>query len=175
MYRNMLHIKIILANIMIIIMNIIFLDFDGVLDTATYDAYLVSNGMSSVDRNGRPIFSPKCISNLTKIIKATDAKVVVTSSWKYMDFYQDLLKMWKERNMPGEMIDVTPNISEHRGDEIEAWLSDCPESCNYVILDDLGHASFNANQLDRLVVINPWIGITDKNADMAIEILKKNS
>ena len=52
-------------------MNIIFLDFDGVLDTASYDVYLVRKGMPECDENGRPVFDPKRIENLKHIIAAT--------------------------------------------------------------------------------------------------------
>lgn len=34
-------------------MNIIFLDFDGVLATASYDMYLVNNNYSECDEDGR--------------------------------------------------------------------------------------------------------------------------
>ena len=62
-------------------MNIIFLDFDGVLDTASYDVYLVRKGMPECDEKGRPVFDPKRIENLKHIIAATGADIVVTSDW----------------------------------------------------------------------------------------------
>ena len=34
-------------------MNIIFLDFDGVLATTSYDMYLVNNNYSECDEDGR--------------------------------------------------------------------------------------------------------------------------
>lgn len=42
--------------------NIVFLDFDGILDTASYDMYLVHNGLPECDNKGRPVFDPKCLS-----------------------------------------------------------------------------------------------------------------
>ena len=63
-------------------MNIIFLDFDGVMDTASYDAYLVKNDLPECDADGRPLFDPKSIDNLNKIIEQTGADIVVTSDWK---------------------------------------------------------------------------------------------
>ncbi len=154
-------------------MNIIFLDFDGVMDTGYYDSYLVSNNLPECDENGRPIFDPLCIENLKILVDATKADVVVTSDWKYMDKYEELLEMWRERQIPGFMRDTTPNVSQHRGDEIQQWLANCGEPCNYVIIDDLGAENFNENQLDKLVLVNPYTGLDQEATQKAIAILKR--
>lgn len=156
-------------------MNIIFLDFDGVMDTASYDMYLVRKGMPECDEKGRPVFDPKCIENLKHIIAATGADIVVTSDWKYIDSYEDLLEMWQLREMPGFMTDTTPNVSKHRGDEIARWLNECKEDCNYAIIDDLGVDNFNTDQLDKLVVVNPFYGLNENAAQQAIDIINKQN
>ena len=51
-------------------MKIIFLDFDGVMDTAYYDMVLVSKGLQEVDEYG-VLFDPACVSNLETIIRNT--------------------------------------------------------------------------------------------------------
>ncbi|MDO4171471.1 MAG: HAD domain-containing protein [Prevotellaceae bacterium] len=153
-------------------MNIIFLDFDGVMATASYDMYLVKNHYSECDDNGRVKFDPKCIANLKKMIDETNANVVITSDWKYIDTYESLLTMWKQRKMPGFMIDVTPNVSKHRGTEITRWLEECDVDCNYVIIDDLDAENFTENQQSKLVVVNPWSGLDEEVARRAIIILK---
>lgn len=153
-------------------MNIVFLDFDGVLDTASYDMYLVRNGLPECDEKGRPVFDPRCIENLKQIVDSTNADIVVTSDWKYIDSYEDLLEMWRIRCMPGFMTDLTPNVSKHRGDEIARWLNECDVECNYVIIDDLNSENFNKDQLERLVTVNPHYGL-DKEATLkAISIIK---
>lgn len=152
-------------------MNIVFLDFDGVLDTASYDMYLVRNGLPECDEKGRPVFDPRCIENLKQIVDSTNADIVVTSDWKYIDSYEDLLEMWRIRCMPGFMTDLTPNVSKHRGDEIARWLNECDVECNYVIIDDLNSENFNKDQLERLVTVNPYYGL-DKEATLkAISII----
>ena len=154
-------------------MNIIFLDFDGVMDTARYCSYLERQGLSECDNKGRPKFDPECIKSLGFIIEKTGADIVVTSNWKYIDSYKELLTMWEERKMPGFLTDVTPNISKHRGNDIDGWLKECGQSCNYVIIDDLPKDCFNAHQLDKLINVNPIIGLTQIDAEKAIEILRK--
>ena len=156
-------------------MKIIFLDFDGVMDTATYCYSLEKQGLSECDNKGRPKFDPECVRNLGFIIEKTGADIVVTSDWKYIDSYKDLLNMWEERKLPGFLTDVTPNISNHRGDDIDGWLKECGQSCNYVIIDDLPKDCFNSHQLDRLIAVNPTIGLTENDAETAIEILLTNN
>lgn len=156
-------------------MNIIFLDFDGVLDTATYDFMLISNGMSSCDGNGRPIFDPKCILNLERIIKATEAKIVVTSSWREIDSLIELRNMWIERKMPGEIMDVTPIIGgdRQRGDEIDQWLvSNGQRDAKYIIIDDLPIECFNPHHYNHFVPINPINGIMSEDVITAITLFQ---
>lgn len=80
--------------------------------------------------------------------------------------------MWEERNMPGFLTDVTPNVSKHRGNEIDAWLSDCREVTNYVIIDDLPKENFNHHQSAHLVAVDPYTGLNTTDAELAISILQ---
>ncbi len=154
-------------------MNIIFLDFDGVMNTASYDLYLVRNNLPECDDKGRPEFDPACVENRRRLIDLTKSDVVVTSDWKYIDKYEGLLQMWRERQMPGFMTDTTPNVSKHRGDEIQQWLVECGKPCNYVIIDDLGSENFKDNQLDKLVIVNYYYGLDKDATEKAIAILKR--
>ena len=153
-------------------MNIIFLDFDGVMATCAYCNYLEKCGEAECDSKGRPWFDPSCTENLRKIIDATDADVVVTSDWKYIDKYDDLLRLWKERNMPGCLIDVTADVSKRRGDEIDAWLRECIAECNYVIIDDLDESNFNPHQLPYLLRVASVAGLDEEAVRGAISILR---
>ena len=153
-------------------MKIIFLDFDGVMDTARYELILRISGRPSVDAYGT-IFDPECVWNLRQIIDKTGAKIVVSSSWKSIMSFEELLDMWKKRNLPGEVIDTTPYNLEcrNRGDEIDLWLQGCQEECQYVILDDIDGSNFNEHQLERLVVVDAVKGLDEVAAEKAIEKL----
>ena len=157
-------------------MKVIFLDFDGVMDTAYYDHVLAKEGKPGNDEYGI-IFDPNSIQNLKHIIEMTGADIVVTSSWKYFMSYKDFLDMWEARKLPGFVTDVTPNIhgSRLRGDEIDAWLKDCKSECQYIILDDLGAENFNVHQIQRLLVVNPFYGIDEDIADRAIRLLNQTN
>ena len=154
-------------------LKIIFLDFDGVLDTAFYDSYLEQHNMPSCDESGRPIFDPVCIGYLKQIVETTNAQIVVSSDWKYYDSLEDLRKMWESRQMYGNLFDVAPNLKISRGAEICGWINGKANISNYVIIDDLGFENFNEDQLDYLVTVNPFYGIDDVICQRAIEILNK--
>ena len=157
-------------------MKIIFLDFDGVMDTAYYDHILSKEGLPGNDSFGI-VFDPICVRNLKEIIDKTGADIVVTSSWKYFMTYKDFLDMWEFRNLPGFVTDVTPTptVRRNRGDEIDAWLNECDVECQYVIIDDFDGSNFNEHQLSRLLVVNPFNGIDEDIAKRAIQLLSDSS
>lgn len=127
--------------------NIIFLDFDGVLNHQEF--YDKIKGKPSSDEFGG-LFDEQSIINLGNIIKITEeksgipTKIVVSSSWRMgstkdrsIQGLEYLKAMWRKRGYPGEVIDRTPyfdlatypkmeNIesipSSPRGVEIKWWL-----------------------------------------------------
>ena len=81
--------------------KIIFLDIDGVLSPRWWNSDKQSDNYGC-------LFDAKAVANFAKIIEKTDAEIVVSSSWKLMGF-QALQDMWKNRELPGEIIGITPN------------------------------------------------------------------
>ncbi len=149
---------------------VIFLDFDGVLNTEQYQARLVVDGKPTKDAWG-PLFDPRAVANLLRILDATDAEIVISSSWRYVFRLGSLRMMWEARELPGEIIGSLPCGATYisRGEEIEGWLerNDRP---TYAIIDDLD--DFFPHQRDRYVETNPIVGITESDANKAIEILQ---
>ena len=156
-------------------MKIIFLDFDGVMDTAYYDHMLSKQGLPDNDLYGT-VFDPNCVHNLRRIIDNTGADIVVSSSWKHFMTYKEFLEMWDARGLPGFVTDVTPipDMRRNRGDEIDAWLNECNVECQYVIIDDLDGSNFNEHQIPRLLVVNPFFGLDEDTADRAIYLLNNS-
>lgn len=148
---------------------VIFLDFDGVLNTEQYQAQLVVDSKPTKDAWG-PLFDPRAVANLRKILEATDAGIVISSSWRWIHRLGSLRMMWEVRELPGEILDTIPNGAQYisRGEDIECWL-DRNGRPGYVIIDDLD--DFFSSQHDRYVETNPIVGITDADAIKAIEIL----
>jgi hypothetical protein len=156
-------------------MKIIFLDFDGVMDTAYYDHMLSKQGLPGNDPYGT-VFDPNCVHNLRRIIDNTGADIVVSSSWKHFMTYKEFLEMWDTRGLPGFVTDVTPipDMRRNRGDEIDAWLNECNVECQYVIIDDLDGSNFNEHQIPRLLVVNPFFGLDEETAERAIYLLNNS-
>ena len=156
-------------------MKIIFLDFDGVMDTAYYDHMLSKQGLPGNDPYGT-VFDPNCVHNLRRIIDNTGADIVVSSSWKHFMTYKEFLEMWDARGLPGFVTDVTPipDMRRNRGDEIDAWLNECNVECQYVIIDDLDGSNFNEHQIPRLLVVNPFFGLDEDTAERAVILLNSN-
>ena len=148
---------------------IIFLDFDGVLNTEEYQALLAVEGKPGKDAWG-PLFASRAAGYLHKIVVATDARIVISSSWRYIHRLGSLRMMWNVRELPDEIYDVIPAGASYisRGEEIDYYLKTHSVE-NYVIIDDLD--DFTKSQHSHLVETNPIVGITEKDAKKAIEIL----
>lgn len=111
--------------------RLIFLDIDGVLNSAPF----------LVDRDGLDHdqqIDPRAVERLNTLVRRSDAKVVISSSWRChlpLDRIQDILC---GHGFQGEIIGATPRRTPNRAAEIQAWLDaaeDKPEAL--VILDDL--------------------------------------
>ena len=151
--------------------KIIFLDFDGVLNTGYYQGLLKHQGQPWQDEYGA-FFDPKAVKQLKRIIDATDADIVVESSWKYLGL--DAMKeLWEVRNLPGTIIDITPSLlAKNKGVEIASWLSKyAKQDIRYVIIDD--EYVILDSQMSHFILTNPYEGITEDQANRAISMLNE--
>ena len=151
--------------------KIIFLDFDGVLNTEHYQGLLQYQGKSWQDEYGA-FFDPNAVKQLKRIIDATGADIVVESSWKYLGL--DAMKeLWEVRNLPGTIIDITPSLlGKNKGVEIASWLSKyAKQDLRYVIIDD--EYVILDSQLPHFILTNPYEGITEEQANRAISMLNE--
>jgi hypothetical protein len=173
-------------------MKVIFLDIDGVLNVEVYitafwdickrmeltrpDAALLRKEVMR-DEYGN-LFCPLACSKLAWIINETDAKIVISSTWRSSGL-SIMQEMWKHRGLAGEVIDVTPNAFRlpslsfaerlERGTEIKTWLDSHPEVESYVIFDD--DNDMLSEQLPYFIQTDEQYGITTKDAEKAIMIL----
>lgn len=170
--------------------KVIFLDFDGVLNSGRNLTYLHRAGLPATDRYG-DLFDPEAVDNLRRIIAATGAMVVVTSSW-HLGEPERLEAMWRERELPGFILGTTGRTASGAGDTFPAdttaataaqartakgeairnWLnSQAPQGCSYVIFDD--EAGFFPEQIPHFIRTDPHAGITRSDAERAIAILSR--
>ena len=150
--------------------KIIFLDFDGVLNTEYYQGLLQFQGKQWQDQYGA-FFDPRAVRQLKRVIDTTDADIVVESSWKYLGL-EAMQELWRVRNLPGRVIDITPSLTDNasKGEEIAAWLSEyaMPDT-RYVIIDD--EYVVLDSQIPYFILTNPYEGLTEEQADRAMLIL----
>jgi hypothetical protein len=145
---------------------LIFLDIDGVL------ARLVE-GYRYGTLDG------ECVDALNMLLDRTNASVVISSSWRYVDKFSALIARLEGQGVrAGRIISKTPIperqemgviLSPCRGDEIGAWLDAYKQPLRpIVILDDEGDmGAFK----DRLVRTNPEHGLTLADVERACALL----
>ena len=145
-------------------MKVIFLDFDGVI-TIPPKWYLQAN----------------LIKNVKKIVDATEAKIVVSSSWR-MDTVKETVDtiIGRTKRCPrnkmlywliDNIYDVTHTYKGLRGQEIKDWLDEHDDVDNYVIIDD--DNDFYDEQLYHFVQTNYEDGLTEVETKRAIKVLNK--
>lgn len=159
-------------------MKVIFLDFDGVLNCvksksrAPFSQLVWYVGLDS-DK----------MRNLAKIVQETDAKIVLTTTWR--DHYT--IGAYKQEDPVGKYVNnkfrkVELKIYDKiqrgkrfdRGRGVNVWLDEHPEVTNFVILDDEEMGYYNDYDLfDPHFVKTLWDGhgLTENCANAAIRIL----
>ena len=170
----------------------LFLDIDGVLN---HDEWFESVHYRKHQENWKKsMFDPECVVRVNKILEATCARLVVSSSWRSMT---DLKEIFEGVGLPTDF-DITPHADTiysreeyaydspvfWRGNEIKYYLDRHPAG-NYVILDD--DCDMLDEQLDHFIqtcgdkintpnlyINNEGSGLTDKLMNKAIDILNGN-
>lgn len=138
--------------------KIIFLDFDGVIT-------IPPHWNLNLDK----------IKNLKKIVDATNAKIVVSSSWRAMDVETTKSRILVNNNnkilnwFKDNIYDITP-IAGYRGEEIQRWI-DSHDIENYVIIDD--DTDMLDSQIMNFVQTNYEFGLTEQQVNLAIKVLNK--
>lgn len=159
-------------------MKILFMDVDGVL-----------NCENTPDRCGIYIgIEDDKVELLKQIIDATDAKIVLSSTWRLgfnnkghrLEHHAEYLKD-KLARYGLEIYDKTKDLSRHgelRGKEINEWLSRHPEVEQWVVLDDEWFTDFNMYDIGKHLV-STWFytvrekgGLTKGSVEEAIRILQ---
>lgn len=110
---------------------------------------------------------------LAKIVKATGARIVLSSKWR---LYKDYT--WKlERNLGYRGLTiwgVTPDIdypTMTRSDEIEVFLRTHPGIHSFIILDDLPRSEFSEKLRRRLIQTDGNKGLQEIEVIRAIAML----
>ena len=171
-------------------MKLIFVDIDGVINGSDFfkkrHQFRKENNLK-VEQFPDHV-DPATIKRLTRIIEETGAKIVISSTWRKLYSLEELQKGLDGEGLRGEIIGLTPIFESpdmpegyerqrmvFRGTEIFAYISKhFPKwylKKDYVIIDDDSDMLYW--QKDNFVNTDREIGLTDKDAELAIEILNK--
>ena len=152
-------------------MKVIFLDVDGVLNCSTTESNS-PNGFIGVD--------DILLNNLKTVLDKTDAKIVLSSSWKTLNEndsdYLYLIEKLESigADIVGKTVDATGTFN--RGAGIETYLLDFEDDISeFVVLDDELFDFLSKDILKGHIVIpKDYVGLTEENMNKAIEILNGN-
>ena len=155
-------------------MRVIFLDFDGVLNTERY--------LRERDPRTQSILDEAKLTLLRRIVEETGAMIVLSTSWR-RHWDPDSVRWdatWKPcgealRNHGLTVYDRTPDYEDHSGNnrdrEVRDWLTAHKgEVESFVILDDVRMGWEELSE--RLVNTNPYRGLTEEMANEAVQHLR---
>lgn len=162
-------------------MKIIFLDVDGVLNSEKHYRKRGEPDYRWEDEPPYPLseFDSEAVALLNRIIKETDAKIVVSSTWRIGRSVDELKELFKNVGVEGEIIDKTKILRERRGyervvrgTEIRRWIEEFEDESfeNYIIIDDDGDM-LPSQKKDHFVKTSFWFGLTEEDVEKAVSIL----
>jgi hypothetical protein len=154
-------------------MKVLFLDIDGCLNSRNWESERMkyNHGMlrPPVDflpkepqhiRRKAWDLDPKAMAVLGSIVADYGFKVVISSgdrAGETVEYFHHLFGLRGCAFPEGTIIGMTPLMAtDHRGDEIEAWLQSA-EPCEYIIIDD--RSDFHFYQKPHLVQPDRQIGL----------------
>jgi len=155
--------------------KIIFLDTDGVLNNElmTYEKDYEQKSAYEVD--------DKCVKLLNDLTDETNAKIVISSTWRMSLEFNDLKVVLKDKGITGDVIGITPILNNDcfRGNEIYKWIKEndhmlgCNyyEYNNYVILDDDSDMLYW--QRNNFILVDGWCGLTPNIIHRAERLLNR--
>lgn len=149
-------------------MRVIFLDFDGVLNSR--ESWDTCTQMHRDHKSAR--LNPPAVDRLARLVKESRAAIVVSSSWRAF-WSLDQLKTWLSKfGIPkNTIIGKTPRCDVMRGREIRQWLDDHPEVTSFVVLDD----DSDMETVHHRHVKTSWeTGLQDDHVEEALNLFRYN-
>ena len=127
------------------------MDIDGVLVTRKHELSINYKN----HKDGLPKFDPDVVNIIKYIQKETNAKIVITSTWRTTGL-KNIQKIFKSRNI-SNIYDITPFGFEYktRSDEIRKWIN-INDVESFVIIDDKDIEGYYEN----LIQVDPEFGLT---------------
>lgn len=150
-------------------MNVLFLDYDGVVNTVMWDKSGTKCNYGFPMDNKVNNF--QAVQWVSEFCEKFQYDIVVTSTWRFGDNYAECLMNGGLRHGI-QILGRTPRLNACRGEEIRAWLHEHPEVDNYIIFDDEADVGGLA---DHLVQCDECYGFGMKDFEKAAELHRRMS
>lgn len=155
-------------------MRFIFLDIDGVLAPFRHTSKYRYTCFDLFPPHGCLLFDPGCVAELNHLCMATQASIVVSSSWRHYITDLELMRsMLRAQGVNAPVSGMTPEakdtwLDQSRGAEVREFLAPLDVE-SFVILDD---ADLGWEGLEkRWVRTDSLLGLQSYDVKSAINIL----
>jgi hypothetical protein len=129
-----------------------------------------------IHSDGFPVFSPRAVDALRRILAETNASILLTTSHKSKYTAAQWRNFLKARGINARKIDRLPDnlIQANRREEILGWYAEHPRSLRGTVIidDDKQLGALPPDLKERLVLTSSSVGLTDEHAQQAISILQ---
>ena len=158
--------------------KLIFLDIDGVMNHTSNVIKKDESDRVYFEERSMDWVSKRCIEILNDIVFNTEAKVVITSTWRKDYTLKQLKEFFERAGFVGKIVGMTDAFDEDscRGDEIRDFLirkfgrgQEARSKFEYVILDDDSDMLYS--QRENFVNVDYTVGLTPKIAYKVTNIL----
>ena len=153
--------------------NIVFLDFDGVVNTIYWSQGPDGVYNQNVFKSGHQELNNKqAIGWLNELYRQCPYDIVVSSTWRMGMSVEELQHLLLKSGLHPDIkvIGKTPVLHTERGEEIQRWIDDHSFTGNFIIVDD---DSDMCELLPYLIQCDTYIGFTFYDFQKSIQILKK--
>mgnify|MGYP003378926671 FL=1 len=118
-------------------------------------------------------FDPECLERLQRLVEKTDARIVITSTWRKTEEGKRVLQnILEQYDLANRIIGYTPILNTKRGEEIKSFLETLNVEASYIILDD----DDDMEELTPyLILTNMKTGLTEEKMTEGMQKLKKFS
>lgn len=153
---------------------IIFLDFDGVVNTIYWQKDV--NGICCVNamkKGHEELNNQQAVGWLNELYTEIPYNIVVSSTWRMSMSVEELQKLLIKSGFRPEIkvIGKTPVLHEERGLEIQRWIDQHHFTGNFIILDDdtdMVHLS------NHLIQCDTFLGFTMYEYRKSLDFLQKS-
>lgn len=146
-------------------MNVIFLDYDGVVNIPMWNEDGTRCRYNFPDDNKVNHF--QAVQWISEFCLKYDYKIVVSSTWRMDKNYKECLINGGLREGV-EILGKTKILNSTRGHEIDVYLEEHPEITGYIIIDDCD--DFTKEQHDRFVETRDDVGFMEHDYNKARRI-----